>query len=182
MRKSTELAFLIGLILGDGNISKFPRVECLRITLGTDKPNLAKYSVKIIEKLFCKAPSIIKRSNSNCFNVTLYQRNISHRLEIPIGARGKLDITLPNWCVNNKKYLISILKGLFEAEASYCVHLRTCTYNFEFSNRNTSLLNKVEKSLRHLGYSPERRTYAIRLRKRNEVESFKKMIDFRSYL
>ena len=48
--KTDDLAFLIGSILGDGNIYRFPRTECLRITLGTDKPKLAFYTVKIIEK------------------------------------------------------------------------------------------------------------------------------------
>lgn len=48
--KDQDLAFLIGLILGDGNINKMERMECLRITLGTDKPKLWKYTAKTIKK------------------------------------------------------------------------------------------------------------------------------------
>lgn len=181
LRKSTELAFLIGLVLGDGNISKFPRVECLRITLGTDKPNLAYYTVQVISKVFHKSPSLIKRSTSNCYNVTIYQKNIGRRLGIPLGARGNLEIFLPSWCWREKTYLISVLKGLFEAEASYCVHIKTCTYNFEFSNRNISLLDEVEKGLRELGFNPERRSTAVRLRKKSEAVDFRNLISFRNY-
>ncbi len=181
LKESVDLAFLIGLVLGDGNISKFPRVECLRLTLGTDKPQLALYAVESIKKVFNKTPSMIKRSNSNCYNVTLYQKNISKRLDIPLGSRGKLKIQLPFWIWKHQKYTIAILRGLFEAEASYCVHEPTYTYNFEFTNRNCSLLDEVERGLKILGYNPERRKYAVRLRKKAEAIRFRSQISFRSY-
>lgn len=76
LKKSLNLCFLIGLSLGDGNISKFPRVECLRITLGTDKPVLANYSVTVIKNVLGRLPSLIKRSNSNCYNVTIISEKL----------------------------------------------------------------------------------------------------------
>jgi len=110
--KNVELATLIGLILGDGNIDKLPRTETLRLTLGTDKPELANFAARLITKVFNKTPSIIKRNNSNCFNVTICQKNLSKRLEIPSGARGNLQIKLAPWIWRNKSYLISSLKRL----------------------------------------------------------------------
>lgn len=181
IEQSDELAVLIGLTLGDGNICKFPRTECLRLTLGTDKPELAKYAVLLVKNVLKKTPSLIKRNNSNCFNVTIYQKNLSRRLGIPAGARGKLEVSLPTWVWRKKKYIISILKGLFEAEASYCVHEATYTYNFEFSNRNTSLLNEVERGLKVLGFNPERRSTSVRLRKKGEAIEFRDLINFRNY-
>ncbi len=179
--KSEELAVLIGLILGDGNISKFPRTECLRLTLGTDKPQLASYATLLIERVFGKTPSLIKRTNYNCYNVTICQKNLGRRLGIPIGARGELEISLPSWIWSKKRYLISTIKGLFEAEASYCVHEKSYTYNFEFSNRNFSLLNEVERGLKVLGLNPERRKCAVRLRKKSEAIYLKDLINFRAY-
>lgn len=179
--KTESLAVLIGLILGDGNISQYPRTECLRITLGTDKPELASYATRLIKDVFNKAPSMIKRNNMNCFNVTISQKNISTRLEIPRGARGKLKIRLPIWIWKKKKYIVSALKGLFEAEGSYCIHEITYTYNFEFSNRNVSLLDEVEKGLRTLGFNPERRKTSVRLRKKAEAIAFRELISFRTY-
>ena len=181
LKKSDDLAFLVGLILGDGNIYKFPRTECLRITLGTDKPKLAFYVVNIMENVFRKTPSMIKRNSSNCYNITFCQKNLSHRLEIPSGARRKLEIKLPSWVWTKDSYLLSALRGLFKAEASYCVHEKTCTYNFEFSNRNFYLLNEVEKGLKMLGFHPERRIYAVRLRKKKEAIEFRELIKFRTY-
>lgn len=181
LSRSDDLAFLIGLSLGDGNIYIFPRTECLRITLGTDKPDLALYVVKIIENVFNKAPSITKRNDSNCFNITFYQKNLCHRLEIPSGSRAKLENELPSWIWKKDSFLISALKGLFEAEGSYCVHEKTYTYNFEFSNYNSILLDEVEKGLMILGFHPERRVNAVRLRKKAEAMGFRDLIRFRTY-
>lgn len=181
LNKDAELAFLIGLILGDGNVRKSSRTQCLKITLGTDKPLLWKYTAKVVERIFNKKPYIRKRPNINCVDIRIYQNNLSKRLSIPLGARGKLRIVFPKWIYRNREFLLAILKGLYEAEASFSVHKPTYTYNFSFSNTNTSLLDEVERLLRMMGFSPERRVNAVRLRKKQEAYNFKKIINFRSY-
>jgi hypothetical protein len=77
--------------------------------------------------------------------------------------------------------LISAIKGLFEAEGSFSIHKKTYTYNFGFSNVNVSLLDEVEKALKILGFHPERRTNAVRLRKKKETLEFQRTIGFREY-
>lgn len=180
-RKDYKLAFLIGLILGDGNLYKFPRTECLRIVLGTDKPLLINYTKTIIKDVFGKESTSYKRKKSECVDIRIYQKKLSIRLGIPLGARGKLIINLPSWVWRKKEYLTFCLKGLFEAEGSYSIHIKTYTYNFSFSNMNTSLLDEVQKSLTRLGYHPERRYNAVRLRKKIEVLNFAELIQFRKY-
>lgn len=179
--KNENLAFLICLTLGDGNLSKFPRTECLNITLGTDKPELIDYTIGVIKKVINKKPSRTYKKDSVCINVRIYQKNLSKRLNIPLGARKELIIKLPRWATRNKKYLISLLKGLFEAEGSFSIHLASYTYNLSFSNRNISLLDEVQKALQTLGFHPERRSNAVRLRKKKEAISFEKLISFRQY-
>jgi hypothetical protein len=88
---------------------------------------------------------------------------------------------MPSWISKNKIFLINFIRGLFEAEGSLSIHLPTGTYNFAFSNKNKSLLKIVEKSLRLLGYHPEVRPVAIRLRRKAEVERFRQLIQFRMY-
>jgi hypothetical protein len=180
-KHSRRLAFLIGMTLGDGCLQKISRTESLRITLGSNRPLLVTYTANIILYVINKKPSIIKRNYSNCFNVTLYQNNLSKRLEIPLGARKNLKIILPNWIWANKLFLVSALSGLFEAEGSFSIHKPTYTYNFSFSNVNISLLNEVEKALKSLNFHPERRSKAVRLRKKEEALRFEKLISFRNY-
>jgi len=181
LKKNKATATLIGLVLGDGNIHKFPRTEKLTITLGTDKPNLIKYAEKLVEGVFAKVPVTLKLGISNAVRITLYQKSIADRMQIPSGNRRYSKTGIPKWIWATRTSLIACLKGLCEAEASYSVHLPTYTYNFAFSNRNQKLLADVTKALKILGYHPEVRSYAIRLRKKDEVKSFMDLIEFRRY-
>jgi hypothetical protein len=181
LSRDADLAFLIGLVLGDGNIHSHLRTECLTLALGTDKPALWKYAAYLIEKIFQKKPYVAKIKASECMRVRIYQKNISQRLGIPTGARGNITLTIPAWISKNKTLLIAYLKGLFEAEGSFCIHLPTCTYNFAFANRNKSMLSIVEESLTILGFNPRRRPFNIALRKRAESLAFEKLISFRKY-
>ncbi|OGD02035.1 hypothetical protein A3E17_04485 [Candidatus Amesbacteria bacterium RIFCSPHIGHO2_12_FULL_48_14] len=181
LKKNRMTATLIGLVLGDGNIHKFPRTEKLTITLGTDKPDLITFAERLTEQVFSKATMTLKHGLCKAVRITLYQKSISSRMEIPSGSRRYSKTGIPQWIWGSRTYLISCLKGLCEAEASYSVHLPSSTYNFSFHNRNPKLLSDASKALKKLGYHPEIRTYAIRLRKKDEVKSFVDLIKFRIY-
>jgi DNA-binding transcriptional regulator WhiA len=181
LERKAELAFLIGLTLGDGSLWRSSRTESLRITLGTDKPLLIEYAAEVIRGIFHKEPYIRKRKYAACADVGLYQNDLSRRLGIPLGSRKDLVITVPRWIAKEQEFVTAWLKGLFEAEGSLCIHKPTYTYNFAFSNRNPSLLHHVRECLASLGFHPEGRWNAIRLRRKEEVEKFRKLITFREY-
>lgn len=181
LKRNSELAFLIGLVLGDGHIQKFPRTEALTLVLGTDKPKLWKHAVKTVRKVFKKKPYVQKAKSSECIRIRIYQKNISKRLGIPTGNRLKVKNIIPSWINNNRAFLVFYLKGLFEAEGSLSIHLLTYTYNLSFSNTNRYLLDIVEQKLSDLGFHPERRLKAVRLRRQSEVVAFEKLISFRKY-
>jgi len=181
LKRSKKLAFLIGLVLGDGNISHVSRTECLAITLGTDKPLLWKYASMVVEQVFNKKPAVRKRKAINCVDIRLYQNNLSKRIGIKTGKRKYKKLSIPRWIYRNKLFLIEYIKGLFEAEGSFSVHKNTYTYNLSFSNLNISLLNQVERCLIKWGFHPERRISAVRLRRKNEVYRLITIISFRSY-
>jgi hypothetical protein len=181
LTRNLNLAFLIGITLGDGNIGKMARTECLKITLGTDKPKLWKYTAKVVEMVFNKKPNIHKRKNYNCVDIRIYQKNLSKRLGIPSGARRDKPIKLPKWIWNNETYLKQAVKGLFEAEGSFSIHKKTYTYTLSFSNVNVTLLDEVQMALTCFGFHPERRSNAVRLRKKTETFKFINLIRFRKY-
>jgi hypothetical protein len=182
IKHSVNLAFLIGMILGDGHIQKLERVESIRITLGTDKPLLWQYTAKILKSIFNKEPHLYFPETSNCAVLGIYRKGLSNCLGVPIGSRKNLEIRLPNWIMQDNKYLTNCLRGLFEAEGSFSIHKPTYTYNFQFSNKNFSLLNEVESALVRLGFQPERRENSVRLRKKKEVFEFKNLINFRKFV
>jgi len=176
--RDTSTAELVGVVLGDGNITAYPRCERLIISSNSKADKfIVRYS-KLVERIFKKKPAI-QKTNRNCIRISLYQRNISQRLLIPTGNRRNLNNLVPGWIQREEEYLIACLKGLFEAEASLSIHLPTYTYNFQFTNCNQSLLDFVKTGLKSLGYHPEIRKTSIRLRKKDEVKSFKNLIKFR---
>lgn len=181
LEKNNNLAFLIGMVLGDGHIHCFPRTEELRISLGTDKPKLWKYTVKILEDVFKKTPYIRKVKNSKCMIIGLYQKKLSKRIGIPSGSRKDIINRFPKWIKENDEFILSFLRGLYEAEGSFCVHKPTYTYKMIFSNKNESLLNIVYTSLQKLGFHPHRTKITVQISKKEEVHAFNDLIQFRKY-
>ncbi len=181
LAKNEQLAFLIGMTLGDGHLEAFPRSERLRIVLGTDKPLLWQHTARVVRNVFSKEPWVHRRKQAACVEISLYQTRLSERLGVPTGDRRRRPVRLPAWIRSDRQYLIACLKGLFEAEGSCSVHAPTYTYNLSFSNSNPALLDEVEWALRSLGFHPERRSLAVRLRRKQEALCFIELIGFRSY-
>lgn len=172
-------AYLHGFILGDGHIEKHLRTEKLVITLNTKYPILIKNVERAMFAVFGKKPKVALDHSSECYRVYIYEKYLSKRLHIKTGNKGLLIHKIPSWIKRSKKYTLSFVKGLFEAEGSISVHQPTYTHIMSFANKNCSLLDIVENILISLGLHPERRQVAVRLRRKNEVEYFRKLINFR---
>ncbi len=181
LQQSQLLAEYIGIVLGDGNISKFPRTQRLIISANSNNKGFIKRYTWLTHTLFQKKPAVKKVKGKNCTRISLYQKRISERLSIPTGNRQDKTIKIPSWIWQEEKYITAFLRGLFEAEGSLSIHKPTCTYNFQFANTNKSLLEATEKGLRMLGYNPEVRKKSVRLRKKLEVAKFRELIKFREY-
>lgn len=181
LEKTKDLAELIGVILGDGNIHKFPRTEALTIASNAKSIGFISRYSELIYKVFGKKATTYKQLKSNCVKIRIYQKYISQRLGIPCGARGKLTIKIPNWVIKDKENLISYLRGLYEAEGSFSVHEPTYTHKFLFANKNESMLDNVYRSLLILGFHPHRSRYQIQVSKKKEVYEVKELLKFRQY-
>jgi DNA-binding transcriptional regulator WhiA len=181
LKKDENLAELLGVILGDGHIEKFPRTECLRLVSKASRRGFVDYYSNVIEKVFHKKPSIYLRKNTRAVDIRIYEKQISNRLGIPTGSKRNLLYEIPKWILNNEEYIIRFLRGLYEAEGSFSTHKPTYTYKFIFSNKNDSLLNIVEKLLTKLGFHPHVSKYKVQISRKDEVYEFKSLIEFRKY-
>ena len=85
------------------------------------------------------------------------------------------------WIVKNKEYVVRYLRGLYEAEGSFCVHKPTYTHKFLFANKNVSMLNNVYDLMQGLGFHPHRGKYQIQISKKDEVYKAMKVLEFRDY-
>lgn len=179
--KNEELAELIGLILGDGNLFKHERVERLTISFNLKYPKIIIRGQYLVEKILKKKVATDKGIKGNGKRIWIYEKNISKRLGIPCGAKKNHNLRIPEWAWGSKKLLVACLVGLFNAEGSYSIHLPTCTYNLQFSNINKTLLKDVFLALKMLKYNPHLREKRVNLRKRKETESFARLINFKYY-
>lgn len=134
LKRSKELAELIGVILGDGHVGVMPRTESLRIVANADNTGFILRYSKFVTDIFGKKPHVAKHKSANAVNITIYEKNISRRLGVPAGARGKTKLPIPPWIQKSQTFRLAYLRGLYEAEGSYSVHEKTGTYKLVFSN------------------------------------------------
>jgi DNA-binding transcriptional regulator WhiA len=179
--KDGDLAELIGMTLGDGSIHRYARTDGLRISLPAKKPQMVERYAKLVHTVFDKKPSVIKRKNSECVDIRLYQKCISERLDIPAGARGNLVIVVPDWVVQNTNFVIRYLRGLYEAEGCFATHPATHTYKLFFSNRNQSLLDIVFVLLERCGFHPHMTKRDVQLSRKEEVYKAMELLQFGHY-
>ncbi|OGZ97975.1 MAG: hypothetical protein A3G49_06245 [Candidatus Sungbacteria bacterium RIFCSPLOWO2_12_FULL_41_11] len=108
------------------------RTERLLIAANSDNKGFIKRYSGLILNVIQKQPTVAKVKNVKCFRISVYEKYISKRLGIPIGARKNKKIEIPNRILKSEVNIIRYLRGLYEAEGSFCVHKATSTYKFLF--------------------------------------------------
>ena len=183
LEKNSYLAELIGVVLGDGHIWKYPRTEELSIFSNANNPGFVRRYSDLIENVFGKKPVVTNHSNRNCIRIRIYENHISERLGMPVSPRKNKVIKVPGWILENDKYILRYLRGLYEAEGSFCKHIPTSTWKFFFSNKNQSMLNNVFRLLKKLGFHPHmsKDNYKVQLSKKAEVLKAVELFEFRKY-
>ena len=181
LAKNGNLAELIGMVLGDGNLYKHPRTENLRITCNSKEASYIKHVGDLVSTVFFKHPSVRKRNDENAVSVDLYQGKISERLGLSCGNKIKNNAGIPSWVYLKRRYIIRCLKGLFETDG--CLHEDKGNYTrcIEFKNNCSRLREDVHRGLIMLGFSPQCGSNYVRLARKKEVYSFRDLIGFRNY-
>jgi len=176
-----DLAELIGVVLGDGHIGRFPRCDSLRITANGDNVGFVQRYAYLVDKVFDRKPAVARVKKSKAVTITIYERHISKRLEIPHGSRHDLQYAVPTWIRRDTGHICRFLRGLYEAEGNYNVHLPTYTHKLQFANTNQSLLRIVFTLVRKLGFHPHMSARQVQVSRKEEVQNLKNLIEFRRY-
>lgn len=170
--RNNELAELIGIVLGDGNIYQFDRCQRLTISCDSAYKGYIRHIAHLVEVIFKKKPSIIRRSGVNCCDVYLYMQDIDRALRIPEGNKIRNSVKIPLWIFSRKNYLIKCLKGLFETDGHYGKNKKFYVEYIQFCNECKSLRESVFKALISLGYSPQSGKNYVRLARKSQVRRF----------
>lgn len=156
-------AYVIGLALGDGNLSNIRKTTRLRITCDKKYPVLYK---KIFDSLASLLPdnkvNIIDRDES-CLDISVY----SNQLESLLGWKAKggpkflQKVSIPNWIQESDKYKISCLRGLIETDGS--IYVDRDYKMVIFKSIIPNLTNAFYNLMIDLGFKP--RLYTIQPKK-----------------
>jgi hypothetical protein len=181
LKKDKYLAELLGIILGDGCLSKYKRTESLRIICNSKDSKHIKHICGLIERVFDKVPNFSKRKGENTVDIRLYQKFIASRLCMAFGSKIKNNIGVPNWIKENKRYSIYCLKGLFETDGCFQNDLKNKTQYIELKNLCCKIRLDTYEILLNLEYNPQISNTYVRLARKKEVYSFIELINFRGY-
>lgn len=155
---SSDLAELIGILLGDGSVTKyFVKVHLNRVA---DR-GYEKYVVKLCKKLFGnKVITLRDVTNEGTNQIQISSIDVCDYLR---GAGFDPKIRkIPSWIEENDDFTRACIRGLFDTEGSVGVKYfqgKNGLYIYKqltFTNSNTHILQFIERCLRLYGYKPTR--------------------------
>ena len=158
---SLELAEFVGILLGDGGITRNQIVVSLN---SIEDADYAKFVTALIKKLFNVPVGIYLDKHDAVIDLIVSRvelvRFCVEKLGLKIGNKVKQQVGIPDWIKKNKQYLIACTRGLMDTDGSvflhrYAVNGKWYVYpKLSFSNRSVPLLKGVFDTLVLLGMKP----------------------------
>jgi len=181
-RKSKLLAEFVGIVLGDGSITKY-RVG---ITLNSiDDLEYSKYVRRIIEQLFNVKPKIYFRKNMRVVDIVVGRTNlVSYLLELGLMSGNKIrhQVSVPGWILDNNNYACACVRGLMDTDGSFFTHTYSVgnkLYSYKkitFSSASIPLRQNVFDILAYTGIRAHISTTNVRIDATKDVKRYVKLI------
>jgi len=151
------LAYLIGIALGDGNLSNpNGRAIRLRITCDARYTQLAEEISRSIGILLPKNKISIVRvpSRTTFFNISVYSNRLAVWLPWRVGKGTKLyqKAHVPTWIRENLPFSRECLRGLLQTDGS--IYRDRGYLMVNFTNHTKPLADDVYTMIKKIGYEP----------------------------
>ena len=142
LEKDEKLAEMIGIILGDGNLSK--NGNTITITLNIVKePKYVKYVRDLSKEIFKKKPKIQNLTNNEAIHLRINSREIIRVLTsfgLKKGNKVKNQVGVPKWIKSNRNFIKACLRGLIDTDGSIFPILRENAVKMNFKNNSKPLV------------------------------------------
>ncbi|MEK9157579.1 MAG: LAGLIDADG family homing endonuclease [Patescibacteria group bacterium] len=151
---SDDLAEVIGILLGDGNVSE----SQVRITFGATEIKYLKYVQKLFKEVFGIKPKMFRRKSNH---LDLYAGSvvlIRFLMDMGFVRNKKLgQVGVPSWILKGSSsgYKERFIRGFFDTDGSI-YQLQHGGWQISFCNSSTNLLKDTRNMLIELGYSPSK--------------------------
>ena len=121
-KRSVKLAEFIGLMMGDGGMTK----RQISITLHhVDDFAYSRFVISLIEELFSLTPTV-RHVAKNSVNIIVVSRSrlvtFLNNLGLPIGNKIRQNFDVPEWIRRNESYMIACIRGLVDTDGSVFTH------------------------------------------------------------
>lgn len=169
---SNKLSELIGIMLGDGHLTKTQ----LTVTLGNKENKYVNHVAELISKVFNVKPKIIK-TKKGYFVVYFGSTVVVHWL-LSMGLtfnKVKNQVNVPPWIFSNHNYVKGFLRGFFDTDGS--VYKLRYGIQISLTNRSIPLLKSSHRAFCILGFNPSKVSkFRVYLTRRKEITRFFKVI------
>lgn len=184
---SKELAEFVGIVLGDGGISKYQVYVTLHMR---DDKNYSKFVNKLIKKLFEVPIRKFLRKEDLTIRLVISRvglvRFCVQKLGLKMGNKIKQQVDIPSWIKNNKKFSVACLRGLFDTDGCvfyhrYKVNRKQYVYKkISFTSHSKPLLCSVLKILKNLniGARITKSGQDVRIDAQRDVKEYVEVVDF----
>ena len=155
-------AYLIGIALGDGNLSNpNGRATRLRITCDKKYPILLNRIKTSLEKLLPQNKVAIVNYN-NYVDISCYSNYWENLIgwKAKGGSKIKQLVKIPKWVKDNKEYSVQCLKGLMETDGSIYMDRNYMMVNFV--TYIPTLANDVIEIIKKLNFKPNLQKLKLR--------------------
>lgn len=155
MKITEELAELIGIIIGDGNIhhNKKTRKYYIEITGNKEKEiNYFNYISDLCNKILGKSGTI--RICNDAIRIRIYSKKfvefLIYELKMSYNQGKAYKTKIPNIILENKKFLPNCLRGIFDTDGTFFLANKGYRQDYptlEISTCSENLAKQLEKTL-----------------------------------
>ncbi|PWI49262.1 hypothetical protein CEE45_02660 [Candidatus Heimdallarchaeota archaeon B3_Heim] len=146
LEKNEKLAELIGIILGDGGMSK----NSIVISIHSENKEYIRKVTILINDVFSYAPKYHKRKNKNVIDVKVHSQGIVLsllNLGLDTGNKVKKQVNIPKWIKKNDSFFIACVRGLIDTDGYIGKYVKKrgkytwFQYHVGFDNYSLNLLS-----------------------------------------
>ncbi len=156
-RHNTTLAYIIGIALGDGNLSNpNGRAIRLRITCDSKYPNTGNEIESALKLLFPNNKvSIVAGPKPTYFNISVYSNELASIMPWRAGYGSKVSqqARVPAWIFVKKSFMRAALRGLIHTDGS--IYFDRGYLMVNFTNVIQPLAEDVLYMMQKLGFNPK---------------------------
>ena len=148
---SDELAYLFGVLCGDGCLWQGPKTVQLSISCDARYPNLIEIYCGLLHQLTGRAAIVARRATYA--EVRMNSVALPQMLGLPTGAKAQ-DYPIPAWIWQQDSFLRFWVRGLIETDGGIYHEYRNggwCS-RCRFTSKTASILDGFLRSTHHLGY------------------------------